>query len=118
MVTESLKTLRAHVIEALCKSLDDLTLSKSNLINVGNLAIFALRCTIKILDQGIQKVDQAMERALSSIILTLLKIAQNLPLLSQMITKHLYPLAVGSIKQGKLLQQNLQVSFMFSFSGL
>lgn len=118
MVTETLETLKLHVVDALSKTLDGLNPTKINTINSGNVVIFTLRCTIKVLNQSTQKLDQAMETTLVSVILTLLRIARSFPLLTQTIIKHLYPPAVAFIKQENVwgtTPHNLQVYFIFIF---
>jgi len=112
MLTESLKSLKMHILEVLCKTLDDTTLSTINPMSMGNMALLALRCTMEALGKGIQGIDQDMELPLASMILTLLGIAQHLPSLAQLLAEEMYPQSVALIEQEKertVLQQDFQV---------
>ena len=111
MLTEGLKSLKKHVLEALCKALDDTTLLTINPMSMGNVALLALRCTMEVLSKGIQKIDQDLELPVASAILTLLRIAQHLPSLAQLLVEQMYPPSVSFIEQKEwaVLQQDFQV---------
>lgn len=111
-LVESLGPLKRRILEALCNSLDDWNQSRIKPMSTGNAAMLALRCTVEILDQGILRLDQAMEACLASGILTLLETARRLPSLSQLLTKHLCPLVSAIMDREKdwtVLQQDFQV---------
>jgi len=115
MLTESLKSLKRHILEALCKTLDNTALSVINPMSMGNVALLALRCTMEVLGKGIQRIDQDLELALASMILTLLRIAQHLPPLSQLLVEQMYPQSVtfmGQEKEWAVLQQDFRVRIM------
>lgn len=115
MLTGSLKSLKIHVLEALCKILDDTTLSTINPMSMGNMALLALQCTMEALGKRFQEIDPALELRLASMILTLLRIAQHLPSLSQLLVEQMYPQLVALIEQDKewaMLQQDFQVRIM------